>query len=84
MALVMLKKTSRWGGQMELNEERANMMAHAAGRAVMELSLADLPVTQQAIIDKLEQYRKETGNVIGKGVNRDAAEIVRNGSKAVR
>jgi hypothetical protein len=31
------------------------------------------------IIDKLEQYRKETGNVIGKGVNRDAAEIVRKG-----
>ncbi|PPS50661.1 hypothetical protein BWR12_13180, partial [Citrobacter braakii] len=26
-----------------------------------------------------EQYRKETGNVIGKGVNRDAAEIVRKG-----
>lgn len=69
---------------MELNEERVNMMAHAAGRAVMELALADLPVTQQTIIDKLEQYRKETGNVIGKGVNMDAAEIVRNGSKAVK
>lgn len=69
---------------MRLDEERVNMMAHAAGRAVMELALADLPVTQQAIIDKLEKYRKETGNVIGKGVNRDAAEIVRNGSKAVK
>jgi hypothetical protein len=45
----------------------------------MELSFADLPVTQEAIIDKLEQYRRETGNVIGKGVNRDAAEIVRSG-----
>ncbi|MFY7465196.1 hypothetical protein ACOTXO_22350, partial [Enterobacter cloacae complex sp. CDL006] len=41
--------------------------------------LADLPMTQQNIIDKLKQYRKETGNVIGKGVNRDAAEIVRKG-----
>lgn len=40
---------------MELNEERANMMAHAAGWAVMELALADLPVTQQAIIDRLER-----------------------------
>lgn len=69
---------------MDLDEERVNMMAHAAGRAVMELSLADLPVTQQAIIDKLEQYRRETGNVIGKGVNRDAAEIVRKGSKAMK
>lgn len=47
----------------------------------MELELADLPVTQQVIIDKLEQYRKETRNVIGKGINRDAAEIERNGSK---
>ena len=64
---------------MELDEERVNMMVHAMGRAVMELSLADLPMTQQNIIDKLERYRKETGNVIGKGVNRDAAEIVRKG-----
>ncbi|HBL4694238.1 TPA: hypothetical protein LRL12_000404 [Citrobacter freundii] len=69
---------------MDLDEERVNMMAHAVGRAVMELSLADMPVTQEAIIEKLEQYRKGTGNVIGKGVNRDAAEIVRKGSKAVK
>ena len=80
----MLEKTSKRSGLMDLDEERVNMMAHAAGRAVMELALADLPVTQQTIIDQLEQYRKETGNVIGKGVNRDAAEIVRNGSKAVK
>lgn len=69
---------------MELDDERINMMAHAAGRAVMELCLADIPVTQQAIIDKLEEYRKETGNVIGKGINRDAAEIVRKGRKAIQ
>ena len=69
---------------MELDDERINMMAHAAGRAVMELCLADIPVTQQAIIDKLEQYRKETGNVIGKWINRDAAEIVRKGRKAIQ
>lgn len=80
----MLQKTSKRDWVMDLDEERVNMMAHAAGRAVMELSLADLPVTQQNIIDKLERYRKETGNVIGKGVNRDAAEIVRKGSKAVK
>lgn len=80
----MLKKTSKKDWVMELDEERVNMMAHAAGRAVMELSLADLPVTQQAIIDKLEQYRKETGNVIGKGINRDAAEIVMSGRRALK
>ncbi|WP_439682398.1 hypothetical protein ACJYFV_10015 [Enterobacter asburiae] len=75
----MLQKTSKRSGEMDLDEERVNMMVHAMGRAVMELSLADLPMTQQNIIDKLKQYRKETGNVIGKGVNRDAAEIVRKG-----
>ena len=64
---------------MDLNEERVNMMVQAAGRAVMELSLADIPVTQEALIEKLEQYRRETGNVIGKGANRDAAELVRKG-----
>ena len=69
---------------MVLDEERISMKIQAMGRAVMELSLADLPMTQQNIIDKLERYRKETGNVIGKGVNRDAAEIVRKGSKAVK
>ncbi|MCO7368173.1 hypothetical protein [Enterobacter hormaechei] len=69
---------------MDLDEERVNMMVHAMGLALMELSLADLPMTQQNIIDKLEQYRKETGNVIGKGINRDAAEIIRKGSKAVK
>ncbi len=59
------------------------MIVSAMGRAVMELSLANQPLTQQAITDKLEQYRRETGNVIGKGVNRDAAEIVRKGSEAL-
>lgn len=69
---------------MVLDEERISMKIQAMGRAVMELSLADLAMTQQNIIDKLERYRKETGNVIGKGANRDAAELVRKGSKAVK
>ncbi|HGH8123914.1 TPA: hypothetical protein ACJOGX_004151 [Enterobacter kobei] len=69
---------------MVLDDERISMKIQAMGRAVMELSLADLPMTQQNSIGKLERYRKETGNVIGKGVNRDAAEIVRKGSKAVK
>ena len=74
----MLKKTA--GGMcMVLDEERISMKIQAMGRAVMELSLAELHMTQQNIIDKLKQYRKETGNVIGKGANRDAAELVRKG-----
>lgn len=68
---------------MVLDEERISMKIQAMGRAVMELSLADLPMTQKNIIGKLERYRKETGNVTGKEVNRDAAEIVRKGRKVV-
>lgn len=64
---------------MVLDEERISMKIQAMGRAVMELSLAELPMTQQNIIDKLKQYRKETGKVIRKGANRDAAELVRKG-----
>ena len=45
----------------------------------MELSLANQPITQEAVVEKLKQYRKETGNVIGKGANRHAAEMVRKG-----
>lgn len=69
---------------MDLDDERVSMIVHAMGRAVMDLSLSDQPVTQEAIIEKLEHYRRETGNVIGKGVNKDAAEIVREGSQAVK
>ena len=68
---------------MVLDEERISMKIQAMGWAVMELSLADLPMTQQNIIGKLERYRKETGIVTGKEVNRDAAEIVRKGRKVV-
>lgn len=68
---------------MNLDEERVNMMVKAMGRAIMELSIANQPITQEAVVEKLEQYRKEMGNVIGKGVNRDAAEIVRKGSAAI-
>ena len=40
-------------------------------------------LTEGAVVEKLEQYRKEMGNVIVEGVNKDAAEIVRNGSAAI-
>ena len=76
---ILLRVKNERGIGMNLDEDRVNMMVTAMGRAIMELSLADLPMTQQNIIDKLKQYRKETGNVIGKGANRDAAELVRKG-----
>ncbi|ENG0014935.1 hypothetical protein ACQRKP_000578 [Enterobacter hormaechei] len=64
---------------MVLDEERISMKIQAMGRVIMELSSAGGPVTEHSINEKLERHRKETGNVIGKGVNRDAAEIVRKG-----
>ena len=67
-----------------MDEDRLNMIVQAMGRAVMELSMMDSCISAHLIADKLEQYRRETGNVIGKGVNRDAAEIVRCGSRAFK
>lgn len=64
---------------MDLNDERVNMIAHTVGRAVLELALTGNEITQQSIVDKLELYRKETKNTIGKGLNRDAAKLIRDG-----
>jgi len=36
----------------------------------LELSLLDDEKAQQAITDELEEFCRETGNVIGKGVSR--------------
>ena len=81
---ILLRVKNERGIGMNLDEDRVNMMVTAMGRAIMELSLANQPITQEAVVEKLEQYRKEMGNVIGGGVNKDAAEIVRKGSKAVK
>jgi hypothetical protein len=54
----MLQKHQKVGNG--LDEERVNMMVHA-WMTVMDYHWR-LPMTQQNIIDKLEQYRKETGN----------------------
>lgn len=56
------------------------MIVLAMSRAVMDLSLSGHPLTQESIIEKLEQYLRETGNVNGKCITRDAVEIVRKDS----
>lgn len=76
---ILLRVKNERGIGMNLDEDRVNMMVTAMGRAIMELSLANQPITQEAVVEKLKQYRKETGNVIGKGANRHAAEMVRKG-----
>jgi hypothetical protein len=55
------------------------MISSAIGLAVVNLVAYGVPINRDNLVDELERVRRETGNVIGKGVNRDAAEIVRKG-----
>ena len=54
----------------ELLEYRAAFMAGEIGGVV---------INRDAIVDSLEEKRKAVGNVIHKGLLRDAAEFVRKG-----
>jgi hypothetical protein len=64
---------------VELNEERAGMIGCAIGAAVVQLITENKVICRDNLVDELERQRRLTGNVIGKGVNRDAAELVRKG-----
>lgn len=74
----MIKKIAM-GVFMEFNEERAGMISSAIGLAVVNLVAFGVPINRDNLVEELERVRREMGNVIGKGVNRDAAEIVRKG-----
>lgn len=64
---------------MDFNEERVGLISGAIGMAVVNLIAFGVPINRDNLVEELERVRRETGNVIGKGVNRDAAEIVRKG-----
>ncbi|MGV3921220.1 hypothetical protein ACV8TO_25055 [Citrobacter freundii] len=64
---------------MEFDEERAGLISGAIGMAVVNLIAFSVPINRDNLVEELERVRRETGNVIGKGANRDAAEIVRKG-----
>ncbi|ENR0228073.1 hypothetical protein ACERW2_002246 [Enterobacter roggenkampii] len=64
---------------MDFNEERAGLISGAIGMAVVNLIAFGVPINRDNLVEELERVRCETGNVIGRGVNRDAAEIVRKG-----
>lgn len=64
---------------MELGEERAGLISAAVGAAVVVLIANDRAISRDNLVAELERQRRLTGNVIGKGVNRDAAELVRKG-----
>ena len=74
----MMKKTAM-EVLMDFTEERAGLISGAIGMAVVNLIAFGVLINRDNLVEELERARRETGNVIGKGVNRDAAEIVRKG-----
>lgn len=63
----------------ELEEDRAAFIAGEIGGAVVELIIDGVVINRDAIVERLEEKRRAVGNVIHKGVLRDAAAIVRKG-----
>ncbi|HFZ2331090.1 TPA: hypothetical protein ACIJ1F_003743 [Citrobacter freundii] len=63
----------------ELEEDRAAFIAGEIGGAVVELIINGVVISRDAIVDSLEAKRCAVGNVIHKGVLRDAAAMVRKG-----
>lgn len=64
---------------MNINEDNAGLILNALGLAVVDLIISGTPISRDNPVERLERTRHETGNVIGKGANRDAAELVRKG-----
>lgn len=69
------------GVVMKTDEERLHMVVYAIGRVVIEIRAEGKSVSDAEIIERLEHYRKMETNTIGKGVYRDAAEMIRSGVK---
>lgn len=78
----MVIKAPKMGGVMdrdELEEDRAAFIAGEIGGAVVELIIDGVVINRDAIVERLEEKRRKVGNVIHKGVLRDAAAMVRKG-----
>ncbi|MDE8556137.1 hypothetical protein [Pantoea vagans] len=63
----------------DTDDERVQMIIHAIGRVVIELRMEGERVATYTIAERLEVYRRLETNAAGKGVYRDAAELVRTG-----
>ncbi|EAA4075029.1 hypothetical protein EBC44_16020 [Salmonella enterica subsp. enterica] len=63
----------------ELLEDRAAFIAGEIGGAVVELIIDGVVINRDAIVERLEEKRRRVGNVIHKGVLRDAAAMVMKG-----
>lgn len=88
MSVWYAQKNIKEGGVMglgmdmerdELLEDRAAFIAGEIGGAVVELIIEGVVIDRDSIVDKLEAKRRSVGNVIHKGLLRDAAEFARKG-----
>ncbi|EBM0567877.1 hypothetical protein ACT497_001255 [Salmonella enterica subsp. enterica serovar Glostrup] len=63
----------------ELEEDRAAFIAGEIGGVVIELIIDGVVISRDAIVNSLEGKRRAVGNVIHKGLLKDAAAMVRQG-----
>lgn len=61
-------------------EEKAAFIAGEIGVALVELIVQGIVIDRDAIVGSLEAKRRAVGNTKHKGVLRDAAALVREGS----
>ncbi|WP_411172323.1 hypothetical protein ACHQIR_15425 [Klebsiella oxytoca] len=66
-------------GRDALLKKRAAFISGEISGAVASLIVNGIVISRYAIVDSLEAKRKVLGNVIHKGLLRDAAEFVRKG-----
>lgn len=64
---------------MEMGEERAGLISASVGAAFVILIASGRAISRDSLVAELERRRRMTVNVIGKGMNRYAAELVRKG-----
>ena len=64
-----------------MNEDKAGLIVNAIGVPILELIGERVPISRDNLVDKMENSRKKIRNVIGKGANRDAADLVKRGIK---
>ena len=62
-----------------MDDDKAGLILNAIGMAVVDMIASQIPITKENLVARLESNRRATGNVIGKGACRDAAELVRKG-----
>ncbi|EHS4137654.1 TPA: hypothetical protein ACQ7ZT_004691 [Escherichia coli] len=63
----------------DLEEDRAAFIAGEIGGVVIQLIIEGIEINRDNIVEYLEAKRRAVGNVIHKGLLRDAAEFVRKG-----